>query len=250
MSNRYVPGASHPYFPKHQYFGVKLGGNMYPLSQGKLAYHADSAARARKAIETEMLTAEHLWATFQKEAEAVVLVDGRPLGDVEERNRRINAAYAKLWLADHRFQWAGLAAFASKQVGCGLLHAGGLAKKQNDELRYASLSAGNSAEAAAASAISTTIRNGANFMHERLGYGNMHLFLDISPCTAFTWNGDGRNLKKVSSAGDSLEARCIGTTRIGSSSSGSPLGKFSEASGRLKPETSITVSNPLHSMSK
>ena len=28
-----------------------------------------------------------------------------------------------MWLADNRFQWAGLAAFASKQVGCGLLHA-------------------------------------------------------------------------------------------------------------------------------
>jgi hypothetical protein len=28
-----------------------------------------------------------------------------------------------LWLEDQRFQWAGLAAFASKQVGCGLLHA-------------------------------------------------------------------------------------------------------------------------------
>ncbi|MDG2971319.1 hypothetical protein PUN49_30470, partial [Pseudomonas extremaustralis] len=28
-----------------------------------------------------------------------------------------------LWLADNRFQWAGMAAFAAKQVGCGLLHA-------------------------------------------------------------------------------------------------------------------------------
>ncbi|WP_426120006.1 DUF2515 family protein, partial [Pseudomonas sp. DSP3-2-2] len=35
----------------------------------------------------------------------------------------MNAAYARLWLYDNRFQWAGLAAFASKQVGCGLLHA-------------------------------------------------------------------------------------------------------------------------------
>ncbi|MBN2976280.1 hypothetical protein JWR98_20880 [Pseudomonas sp. MAFF 301380] len=35
----------------------------------------------------------------------------------------INSAYAQLWRLDKRFQWAGLAAFASKQVGCGLLHA-------------------------------------------------------------------------------------------------------------------------------
>jgi len=40
-----------------------------------------------------------------------------------EHNQVINAAYARLWLQDSRFQWAGLAAFASKQVGCGLLHA-------------------------------------------------------------------------------------------------------------------------------
>lgn len=36
---------------------------------------------------------------------------------------RVESAYARLWLHDPRFQWAGLAAFASKQVGCGLLHA-------------------------------------------------------------------------------------------------------------------------------
>ena len=45
------------------------------------------------------------------------------IADPKERNRAINAGYARLWLHDSRFQWAGLAAFASKQVGCGLLHA-------------------------------------------------------------------------------------------------------------------------------
>jgi hypothetical protein len=38
------------------------------------------------------------------------------------RSRHERSAYARLWLADRRFQWAGLAAFASKQVGCSLLH--------------------------------------------------------------------------------------------------------------------------------
>lgn len=132
-----------------------------------------------------MLTAEHLWMTFQKEAEAIVLVNGQPIGDVAMRNRRINAAYAKLWLLDNRFQWAGLAAFASKQVGCGLLHAGSLRKRQRDELQYTALSAGNSSEAAAISAMPTMIRNGADFMFERLGYGNLHLFLDIYPLHRF-----------------------------------------------------------------
>ena len=196
MANRYVPGTPNPYFPKHKCFGVKLGGNMYPLSEAKVAFHVDSAARARKAIETEMLTAEHLWLTFQKEAEAVVLVDGQPISDVAERNRRINSAYAKLWLSDNRFQWAGLAAFASKQVGCGLLHAGGLGKKQRDELQYSALSAGNSAEAAAVSAMPTMVRNGADFMYERLGYGNMHLFLDIYPLHRFYMERGLQEFKK------------------------------------------------------
>ena len=48
---------------------------------------------------------------------------GKLIADPKARNSAINAAYAQLWLDDPRFQWAGLAAFASKQVGCGLLHA-------------------------------------------------------------------------------------------------------------------------------
>jgi hypothetical protein len=48
---------------------------------------------------------------------------GKLIADPKARNKAINAAYAQLWRLDSRFQWAGLAAFASKQVGCGLLHA-------------------------------------------------------------------------------------------------------------------------------
>jgi hypothetical protein len=70
-----------------------------------------------------ILTCSCLWRTFQREAEEVVAPEGVLIADPVERNRAINAAYARLWLHDSRFQWAGLAAFASKQVGCGLLHA-------------------------------------------------------------------------------------------------------------------------------
>jgi len=68
------------------------------------------------------------WRFYQKEAEAIVAVN-----DPAARNRKINAAYAKLWIEDRRFQWAGLAAFASKQVGCGLLNAAGMIRKANRE---------------------------------------------------------------------------------------------------------------------
>lgn len=70
-----------------------------------------------------ILTCSCLWRTFQREAEEIVAPKGVLITDPVERNRAINAAYARLWLHDPRFQWAGLAAFASKQVGCGLLHA-------------------------------------------------------------------------------------------------------------------------------
>ena len=74
-------------------------------------------------IEVPILTCSCLWHRFQKEAEDWIAPGGVLIADPLARNRRINAAYAQLWLADNRFQWAGLAAFASKQVGCGLLHA-------------------------------------------------------------------------------------------------------------------------------
>ena len=69
------------------------------------------------------LVCENLWRGYQQLAEAVVAPGGKLIADPKARNSAINAAYANLWLMDPRFQWAGLAAFASKQVGCGLLHA-------------------------------------------------------------------------------------------------------------------------------
>lgn len=70
-----------------------------------------------------ILTCKCLWRIYQREAEEIIAPGGVLIADPVERNRVINAAYARLWMHDSRFQWAGLAAFASKQVGCGLLHA-------------------------------------------------------------------------------------------------------------------------------
>ncbi|MFP3517395.1 PAAR domain-containing protein [Pseudomonas sp. SIMBA_077] len=63
------------------------------------------------------------WRFYQKQAEDIIAPGGQLIADPKARNRAINSAYAQLWQLDNRFQWAGLAAFASKQVGCGLLHA-------------------------------------------------------------------------------------------------------------------------------
>nr|WP_248295184.1 hypothetical protein [Paraburkholderia sp. UYCP14C] len=85
-------------------------------------------AAAKKRADDDRQNCIDCWQHFQRQAEATVGAD-----DPIARNRRINAAYAGLWLDDRRFQWAGLAAFASKQVGCGLLNAADVIRKSNQQ---------------------------------------------------------------------------------------------------------------------
>lgn len=88
-----------------------------------------TAVRSTQSHPTQFFTPQHVptcentWRRYQDQAEAIVAPGGTLIADPKARNRAINAAYAQLWRLDNRFQWAGLAAFASKQVGCGLLHA-------------------------------------------------------------------------------------------------------------------------------
>lgn len=185
MSIIHVPGKPNPYFPKHKYRGIAIGQNLQALHECRLHHYVGPGATVAKGIASYHLSAEHLWRTFQQEAEDIVTIDGQIIEDDTMRNQRINAAYARLWLADNRFQWAGLAAFASKQVGCGLLHARQLSEKSRDELRNVVHWSGSSTEAAGMSAMPMTIRNSADDMHARLGHGNLHLFLDIYPLHRF-----------------------------------------------------------------
>lgn len=185
MLTQYEPGKANPYFPKHKFYGVPVSGNYHGVEECKLHHFAGAAAGLEKAVAAYVLTPELLWATFQTEAEELVKVNGSFTGNEQERNRRINAAYAKLWLADNRFQWAGLAAFASKQVGCGMLHSRKLSTHSTVDLQNAAVYSGSSTELAAMSLEPGVIRNGADFMLQRLGFGNMHLFLDIYPLHRF-----------------------------------------------------------------
>ena len=139
----------------------------------------------RIAILTRVIAVD-LWGTFQVEAEEILAVNGSFEGSDRERNKRINAAYARLWLADSRFQWAGLAAFASKQVGCGLLHSAETIEKnraERENLQYSIASAMPGAEAAVG--LQAGMEAGAAYMYQKLGFGNAHLFLDIYPLHRF-----------------------------------------------------------------
>ncbi len=84
---------------------------------------ATSNRSASSFVPQPEVVCQNIWRMYQENAESIVAPGGVLIADPRARNRAINAAYARLWRHDQRFQWAGLAAFASKQVGCGLLHA-------------------------------------------------------------------------------------------------------------------------------
>jgi hypothetical protein len=186
MLTKYVAGQPNPYFPKHKYYGIPVNRNIKPISECDIHHYVGPAATVEKSVAVDILTPEHLWASFQIEAEDMLKVNGGLEGNEVERNRRINAAYARLWLADNRFQWAGLAAFASKQVGCTILHAAGTVAKNRREREQMSLSiAAAFPGAEAAVGVQAGTEGGAAYMHKQLGYGNEHLFLDIYPLHRF-----------------------------------------------------------------
>lgn len=122
-------------FKDHECDTEKLGTHALPIAEyenrefvadgmhDRVIYTQRKGDLVVKTVTFPVLSGEGLWYAYQKEAEDIVAPGGVLIADPRERNRAINAAYARLWLHDNRFQWAGLAAFASKQVGCGLLHA-------------------------------------------------------------------------------------------------------------------------------
>lgn len=109
-------------FKEHECDQHSLGQNIRPTGDCECRVQRLYGVPT-KVTDVPVLTCEGLWRVYQKEAEDIVAPGGQLIANPIERNRAINAAYARLWLEDQRFEWAGLAAFASKQVGCGLLHA-------------------------------------------------------------------------------------------------------------------------------
>ena len=95
----------------------------HPRSRQRQSSFTSPRAPSPTLSERPGTVCENLWRGYQQRVENVVAPGGKLIADPKARNKAINAAYAQLWRHDPRFQWAGLAAFASKQVGCGLLHA-------------------------------------------------------------------------------------------------------------------------------
>ena len=185
MAASYTPGVQNPWFAQHRYHGIPVYRNLKPIRDCKLHHCVGPGATVQKAIAVPILTPEHLWGTFQAEAEEILKVNGSFEGNDRERNKRINAAYARLWLADNRFQWAGLAAFASKQVGCGLLHSAEVSEKNRRVREQVGRVFAAYPGAGASTMVQSSTEAAAEYMYRKLGFGNAHLFLDIYPLHRF-----------------------------------------------------------------
>ncbi|WP_085684940.1 MULTISPECIES: DUF2515 family protein [unclassified Pseudomonas] len=117
-----------------------------------------------RVTEVPVLTCQCVWRAYQREAEKIVAPDGVLISDPVQRNRAINAAYARLWMHDSRFQWAGLAAFVSRQVGSGLLHAAGSVEQIRQEHEA---------------------QQQCRHVYDMMAMGNTTLFLDVYPLHQF-----------------------------------------------------------------
>ena len=107
------------------------------MTKGYFIRKGDKSSCGGEVLETDtrimMFGFAHAREGYQQRVENVVAPGGKLIADPKTRNKAINAAYAQLWRLDPRFQWAGLAAFASKQVGCGLLNAAETIEKMQAE---------------------------------------------------------------------------------------------------------------------
>lgn len=156
-------------------------------------YSTDKYDNTEKMIaEVDVLTCDCLWRIYQREAERIVAPGGKLIADPIERNARINAAYAAMWLSDPRFEWAGLAAFASKQVGCGLLHAAtnmqriqGHQKNLEDMWKDGWVPPGAKLGTVGPYALLEGMEQSVQYVYDILALGNTSLFLDIYPLHMF-----------------------------------------------------------------
>jgi hypothetical protein len=89
----------------------------YRAAGGLLEQEPDTAPDAVVATcVTPTFDCAQAWQQCESKADDILNKDSDPV----KRNKHINAAYAKMYLQDPKLEWLGAAAFASKQVGCGI----------------------------------------------------------------------------------------------------------------------------------
>lgn len=167
------------------------------------------------------------WLRCQLEAQQWVAPGGKLVEDTAVRNRRISAAYATLWLADHRCQWAGLAAFASSQVGCGISSAAHTVQE----------SAAHIESGATNGLLAWVRRNGlqlttglaASFMRAQLAAANLMVFLDVYPLHRFFMLHGGEPLARHLHTRSTVAGRVLWPTECPAIGFGQPFNEIAEA---------------------
>lgn len=199
-------------FRPHPTDEMPLHKGLRTLDQCK-CYSTDRYDNTEKLVaEVEVLTCDCLWRIYQEQAERIVAPGGVLIADPIARNRRINAAYGSLWRGDNRFEWAGLASFASKQVGCGLLHAAAGMEQINrtqDELeklerqvwvpptgKLGSMGTRGGMEG---------MEMSMQYVFDTLALGNTALFLDIYPLHMFYKKRGIEEMKKCINARQKID---------------------------------------------
>lgn len=150
--------------------------------------------------------AANAWLACQREAEEWIAPGGVLLDDPELRNRRISAAYASLWLQDRRFQWAGLAAFASRQVGAGMAQAGQSMRVLGQRIRDSDTA--DTFEWLYKVMIPALVGAGEGYLRGQLSLGNLTVFLDVYPLHRFYALHGLQRLR------DTLKARQLAADRV------------------------------------
>jgi hypothetical protein len=171
-------------FIEHRHDKLELDRNTTPIPDCKVVPILQNG-KVIKAVDVPMLGCASIWLRCQQEAEKWIsgcdgkMLDNRP----ELMNARINAAYAYLWLTEPRFRWAGLAAFASKQIGCGFLHTADLIRKAEANVAASPKISGVTISPGAV--FDSVAADAAKLMKKRLAKASRDLFLDIYPLHRF-----------------------------------------------------------------
>ena len=113
------------------------------------------------------------WKNCEDQADKIIKTSNDPVA----RNKAFNAAYAKMYLENPKLEWLGAAAFASKQVGCGLKDA-----SDYKDIAEADRSPWNPNGASPVTQIQGAY---AETVYKALGEGNKAVFKDIYPAHLF-----------------------------------------------------------------
>lgn len=167
--------------------GVKIGGKGTVRIGGATIQATTTATQAGEPPTSEApCDCQAIWKALNTETQAI----SKEPDDIK-RNRQISAAYAKLYQTNKNLRWSGVAALASKQVGCGLreatimladiekrLEVNQVRQSQERDIRNIAMLSFERSQLLLKTSLANTVKNG-------LAVGNKAVFEEIYPILQF-----------------------------------------------------------------